>query len=805
MERYERKEKVRLEVESEVEVREHFHQDIELIYVLEGSLTVEIGDKNICMNAEDIYIINANKRHSLHGSQDVLFARLMIEYQLISDIINSVDIIFWCDSTKDKDERYDELRALLKKFLNHYLKNRGKTASFGHISICYQLLELLSVHFLVQIADKENMDEKDRFDERILKINNYIRANYNQQISLKELSEKLFLSSGYLSRFFKKNYGMSFAEYLANIRLYHAVDELIYTDIPITRIAYDNGFASVTVFNKAFKKAYRETPSAFRRKASKEKPKEDEKLKDTVLEKRLEKILIEEGAESGAKEAEEKIFIEALAAAKGRRVVPIWNHMMNIGSAEDLLRSEVREHLVLLKEVLGVKYVRFWNVFSEELLIDTKHSGDTFNFSRLDSIFDFLLQQGLKPHIELGPKPRRIHTTVQNSLTRIEEPEPIKEDVWEKLLHSVMKHFLQRYGQAEVEQWRVELWCDERLPKSRESREKYFRLFHITYRTIRKYCNFMEIGGCGFRGDYEQDRDRQMLIQWGQKECTPDFVSMMLYAYIQGEEDQDRFSRRSTDSEALSRPVRWMRESMQKAGLQNKKLYITEWNLTISDRNYINDTCFKGAYIVKNILDLYGIVDDAAYFTGSDRISEYFDSNMILHGGTGLITKNGILKPAGFAFDFLNRLYPYLICKDRSCIVTTNGHGSYGIVCHNMRRLNYNYYFTKEDEIEKEHPWKYYEDAKNAETEIILRDVEDGEYQMKMYRVNEKSGSIMSIWKEMQYTQELDREDLKYFERICEPKLTIRKIPTVDGRLKIKTRMLPNEINYIKIRRIYEE
>ena len=46
---------------------------------------------------------------------------------------------------------------------------------------------------------------------------------------------------------------MSFAEYLTNVRLFHAVDDLLYTSTPITRIAYDNGFASVAVFNKIFK------------------------------------------------------------------------------------------------------------------------------------------------------------------------------------------------------------------------------------------------------------------------------------------------------------------------------------------------------------------------------------------------------------------------------------------------------------------------------------------------------------------------------------------------------------------------
>lgn len=217
---YARKETLKINVSNKPE-------DTELLYLLEGALDIDLSGQTAHMKKVDIFVIYANKRHSFCGSKDMLYARLMIDYQLISDIFQTVNIIFWCDSTREDNECYAELRSVIHKLLNHYLNIRGGVADFGHIALCYQVMDLLSVHFLVQTADRETMDDKDRFEERLLLINNFIRANYQQPISLKELSEKLFLSNGYLSRFFKKNYGMSFAEYLTNIRLYHAVDELI--------------------------------------------------------------------------------------------------------------------------------------------------------------------------------------------------------------------------------------------------------------------------------------------------------------------------------------------------------------------------------------------------------------------------------------------------------------------------------------------------------------------------------------------------------------------------------------------------
>ena len=44
------------------------------------------------------------------------------------------------------------------------------------------------------------------------------------------------------------------------------MEYLMYTDIPVIKIAMNNGFASVAAFNKVFKETYQETPSAYRKK-----------------------------------------------------------------------------------------------------------------------------------------------------------------------------------------------------------------------------------------------------------------------------------------------------------------------------------------------------------------------------------------------------------------------------------------------------------------------------------------------------------------------------------------------------------
>ena len=61
--------------------------------------------------------------------------------------------------------------------------------------------------------------------------------------------------------------------------------------------------------------------------------------------------------------------------------------------ASELLRSEVQEHVMMLKQAFDFQYIRFWNFFSSEFLIDVDNQNGNYNFTRLDSVFDFLLNQ----------------------------------------------------------------------------------------------------------------------------------------------------------------------------------------------------------------------------------------------------------------------------------------------------------------------------------------------------------------------------------------------------------------------------
>ena len=136
---------------------------------------------------------------------------------------------------------------------------------------------------------------------------------------------------------------------------------------------------------------------------------------------------------------------------------------------------------------------------------------------------------------------------------------------------------------------------------------------------------------------------------------------------------------------------------MARAGI-NSKVYVSEWNGTLSSRNYLNDSCHRGNYLINKLIEMWDQADMINVWMASDWVSNYFDVRGVANGGNGLLTKDTICKPVYFAMQFLNQLGGRLLAKGRNYIVTFNGQQEYYILGTNFRRLGEGY-FLKQEQI----------------------------------------------------------------------------------------------------------
>lgn len=97
------------------------------------------------------------------------------------------------------------------------------------------------------------------------KIDQYIEANYQQDLNRDRIAEAFFLSPGYLGKLYKKETGKNIKDTLTECRVRHARQQLAVPGLRIIEIANDVGFENVTYFSTIFKKYTGMTPYEYRK------------------------------------------------------------------------------------------------------------------------------------------------------------------------------------------------------------------------------------------------------------------------------------------------------------------------------------------------------------------------------------------------------------------------------------------------------------------------------------------------------------------------------------------------------------
>ena len=783
---------------AQAETATHYHQNPEMFYVLRGNLDIKIDERLYKLSSGDIVLINANKRHTVIGNDELLGARFEIDFHLLSEYMGSMQLLFWCNTVADRNHAYSNLRRLLDRILTRYFEKDDKDALYLN-ALYFETLYVLTSNFLVK-ADDVRLNLEDSQDRmRIRQIQNYVQANYQSQISLNDLADKLYLSNAYLSKYIKKNLGMTFMEYLNNVRLFHAVDELIYSDKNLTHIAYDNGFPTSASFTKTFRDVYKDSPSEYRKKIQDEEEKDET---ETTLQQEEEQRILEylkfRAHKENPQSTREKEYV--INAKKVKETLSDCSKAISIGDGYLLLQSEAQQQVERIQKQIGVKYARIWNILSKEYCFSEKAG---YNFRKLDQVLDFLLDHHLKPYLEVGSKPSLFMYTPERSIN-IEKTKVDAYDfkTFSDIIRELCVHLANRYGVEELETWYFEYWNDPALNIT-EADGEYYQRFDLLYRTMKNYSEKISVGGAGFILGYETLICKKIFSIWKTREIHPDFLSVCSFQYIALIEDGGRLGRKSIDSQYMLNQIEIMKEVMKETGFQIPELHIDEWNFTISNRNVLNDSCEQGAYILKNCIEMNGAVDMMAYWHALDLYSDYYDTDTVLNGDSGLVSRDGICKPSFYAFQFMNRLLPKVLEKNENSIITTNARNCYVIACHNYKSLSSRYVFTDEDEIQLEDIEQYVEDIDPVKLKFTIQNVQNGKYLVKTYRVNRECGSVQDLWKNLDYSKGLMRDEVEYLKSSAIPSIEMKTIEVENGELCLTNNLEMQEIRLIDIQYQY--
>jgi xylan 1,4-beta-xylosidase len=341
-----------------------------------------------------------------------------------------------------------------------------------------------------------------------------------------------------------------------------------------------------------------------------------------------------------------------------------------------LIRDDSQAQLKLAVDELGFRYIRFHGIFHDVLGTVKVENGKTvYDWTKIDQLYDDLLARHIKPFVELGFTPDVLATS-ENSIFywhgNTSHPKP---QGWRDLVDAFIHHIEERYGRDEVRTWYFEVWNEPNLSGFWEGGDQkaYFALYDLTAKTVKSVDPALRVGGPATAGAAWVPEFLEHVKQSG---APIDFVSTHTYGVQGGFLDEQGKSDTKLDPspDAIIGDVRRVREQISASALPGLPLYFTEWSTSYTPRDPVHDSYISAPYILTKLKASEGLVQGMSYWTYSDLFEESGPPTASFQGGFGLLNREGIRKPAFFAYKYFHALSGESIAaNDPEAMLATKG------------------------------------------------------------------------------------------------------------------------------------
>ena len=241
-----------------------WHREPELVYVTKGSAECIVNGEELTLEEGGFILLNSEDVHLVRpvGESSCSLFSMIFSLEYIKMFRNSVDgILFDLESDKDVKEKINSLLGEIAKSF----ENKSSYNSLLQIAYVNHIYYLILEHCVCykHLPVSSGLPKRD-FSYAKTAIS-YINENYTREITLDEISMIVNLSPSYFSKYFKKVTQISYSEYLANLRLEKAIQDMLENNTSVSAAALRNGFANVKSFITQCKKVYKCTPAQYKK------------------------------------------------------------------------------------------------------------------------------------------------------------------------------------------------------------------------------------------------------------------------------------------------------------------------------------------------------------------------------------------------------------------------------------------------------------------------------------------------------------------------------------------------------------
>ena len=248
----------------------HYHPEIELVYVNNGSGKRQVGLNLSNYNDGLLILVGSNLPHT--GFTDYFDderKEVVIQFKenFLGDSLKEVfefKNIFNLLKTSKKGIVFE---GDIKKKIGLAMLGLQYETSFQKVITLITILNDLSRCKNYEILNISNYNINGiNENERIRKAFNFIKDNYKKEVSLEKVAKEVHMTVPSFCRYFKSQTNKTFIQFLIEYRINNALKLLTQSDKDIKNISYECGFNNYSHFNRSFKKINLISPSDYRKK-----------------------------------------------------------------------------------------------------------------------------------------------------------------------------------------------------------------------------------------------------------------------------------------------------------------------------------------------------------------------------------------------------------------------------------------------------------------------------------------------------------------------------------------------------------
>ena len=246
----------------------HWHKAVELLLFVKGKVTCNFENAKLHFKAGDMFIINSHEVHETKCSRGARYLVVHIDPNSMLHYVPTFDQLRFHLAFDPEDQvkamAYEQLRAHMNEILRQTAEEPGVTYKLDRQARLFAVAALLVKHFSQPLAVEETRLQRSDMS-RLEPLLEYIQLHHGEELPLDEAVDFMGLNKEYFCRLFKKNMGVSYLQYVYQVRTTAVCRELETTEDPIGEIAERHGFRDPKMLNQYFREIYGCTPSEKRK------------------------------------------------------------------------------------------------------------------------------------------------------------------------------------------------------------------------------------------------------------------------------------------------------------------------------------------------------------------------------------------------------------------------------------------------------------------------------------------------------------------------------------------------------------